>query len=201
MKNKLISLTLVVILLTAFFGFTSDKVFANFRLGYPSEDIEVRPPGLAKGKQTIKVKLKGHAQPRPKTVWTQTDTEIWKATSSKYGTVTTNTFGSGEGAFPLKLTDTTVKDEIDTRNYVPESLTDKKQNPFISKYVQDIVIDDIKYNTGTGSNQTYGIFPGAKPNFRKGSFLVTIETMTGTDRISSGGSTDYKYADMNKDGG
>nr|WP_222125716.1 hypothetical protein [Paenibacillus xylanexedens] len=82
---------------------TTNKALANFKEGYPEKDIEVKPPGLAKGKQTIKVKVTGTDYPRPKTVWTQTDTQIWVATSSKYGSVNTNTFSSGYDALPLKL--------------------------------------------------------------------------------------------------
>ncbi|MCK6075980.1 hypothetical protein [Paenibacillus silvae] len=81
MKYKILSLTISLLLMIL--CFTTVMTFANFKLGYPTKDIEVTPAGLAKGKQTIKVKVKGQAFPLPKTVWTQTDTEIWKATSSK----------------------------------------------------------------------------------------------------------------------
>ncbi|MBU5352883.1 hypothetical protein ACN9MH_27965 [Paenibacillus silvae] len=79
MKYKILSLTISLLLMIL--CFTTVMTFANFRNGYPTKDMQVTPAGLEKGKQTIKVK--GQAFPLPKTVWTQTDTEIWKATSSK----------------------------------------------------------------------------------------------------------------------
>lgn len=185
MKNRWFVVTLVILIFTV--GLSSAKTFANFKNGYSKEDIiEVKPSGLAKGKQTIKVKVTGNAKPRPKTVWTQGDSTIWQATSEKFGRVTTGTYSSKEDALPSKQY---VKDQINTNNYVPASLQDNLQNKFKKEFVKDLEIDKINYNTSEG---TYGIKSGAKPDFTKGSLLVTIETETGTDS-RSGGRYQYQY--------
>lgn len=64
MKKKWTVLSLLVIFLIYSFGVMSIKTYANFKNGYPEKDIEVKPSGLARGKQTIKVKVTGKANPR-----------------------------------------------------------------------------------------------------------------------------------------
>ncbi|WP_017687494.1 hypothetical protein [Paenibacillus sp. PAMC 26794] len=192
MKKKWTVLSLLVIFLIYSFGVMSIKTYASFKNGYPDKDIEVKPSGLARGKQTIKVKVTGKANPRPKTIWTQGDFKIWQATSEKYGRVETNTYSSKLDALPLKLpSDKFVKDEINTKNYVPDSLQDKPTgNKFKRDHVTDIEIDDIKYNT---IDETYSIKPGSKPAYKKGSLLVTIETRTGTDSVDPDDVADYQW--------
>ncbi|WP_223868762.1 DUF5704 domain-containing protein, partial [Paenibacillus sp. UASWS1643] len=164
----IISYLLALVIMLGIFPMLAD---ANFSNGYPDKDIEVTPSGLAKGKQTIKVKVTGTASPRPKTVWTQGDYDIWQATRNEGDRVETQTFSSGDNALPMEKA---VKDKINTTNYVPASLQDEAGNRFQKAFVKSVGIDDISYVDVA----TYTPV-GAKPDFEKGKLFAIIETKTG----------------------
>ncbi|MBP2248656.1 hypothetical protein J2Z28_005339 [Paenibacillus xylanexedens] len=164
----IISFLLALVIMLSIFPMLAD---ANFSNGYPDKDIEVTPSGLAKGKQTIKVKVTGTATPRPKTVWTQGDYDIWQATRNEGDRVETQTFSSGDNALPMEKA---VKDKINTTNYVPASLQDEAGNRFQKVFVKSVGIDDISYVDVA----TYTPV-GAKPDFEKGKLFAIIETKTG----------------------
>lgn len=156
---------------------------ANFGNGYPDQNLEVTPPGLAKGKQTIRVKVTGEAKPRPKTVWTQTDTEIWVATRNEGDRVETLTHSSGDSAVPKEKA---VRDKITTLNYIPASLQDINGNRFKREFVKSVGIDDISYVEAPSYNPV-----NAKPSFERGQLFAILETKTGYPNVFS---DKYQYS-------
>ncbi|WP_106766836.1 DUF5704 domain-containing protein [Paenibacillus faecalis] len=162
----------ILLLLSIFLINGNDTSYARFPNGYPTEEIEVSPSGLAYKKQTVKVTVKGQSDPRPKTVWTQTDTDRWEATiNGGAEQIYTGTHGSGYNAVPTKQM---VRNKINTFNYAPKSMRDKNNNPFKRDKVKQLGIEDINYIKDSAYEPL-----GAKPEFQKGKIFATLKTYTG----------------------
>ena len=121
--------------------------------------------------QTIKVEVKGQDVARPKVVWVQSDTDIWKATFGDGTQVETGTFSSGADALPLKRrTDF----KLDMTSYAPDSMRDNIKNPFSKAYVKGLEIDGMEWTKELSYEPI-----GDKPLFQKGSIMATIKASTG----------------------
>jgi hypothetical protein len=180
MVKKNVSSAVVILFIFVTLFLSPGPLSANFNKGYPDDkdQIEVKPAGLAKGKQTIKVKVKGQATPNPMTVWTQGDYDIWQATRNEGDRVETGTQFSGTSALPKSQK---VRDKINTANYIPASLADAMDNKFKKSFVKEVEIEKIEYMNAP----SYSVSAGAKPQFEKGKLTVVIETETGYPNIAT----------------
>ncbi|AIQ39672.1 hypothetical protein MKZ24_31520 [Paenibacillus sp. FSL R7-0297] len=146
----------------------------GFNQGYPEGvlDIDVTPQGLAP-MQTVKVKVRGEKEARPKVVWVQSDGPEWTATYTG-GPKTTLTNGSGDSAVPKKERTDFI---LDMRDYAPESMKDQRENAFPISEIKNLEISDMAWKA-VGDTYTPAV-AGGNPEFQAGTMTANIKVYTG----------------------
>ncbi len=133
--------------------------------------------------QSIKVEVRGEALARPKVMWVQTDSEIWKATFANI-TVETGTYSSGVNALPLKKQ---TDEKLDMTIYAPDSMQDNLGNAFLRSYVKELVIEEMGWREQNTSYEPIG----SKPFFNRGQIIASVKVYTGYPLIAS---QKYQYS-------
>lgn len=154
----------------------------GFSNGYPATGIEVIPDEPVY-LQTIKVGVKGEAPARPKVVWVQTDTSIWRAT---YGNtkIETGTYGSGDYALPLKKQ---TEEILDMTQYAPDSMQDILGNIFLKSHVRELSIAEMVWRLQDNSYEPIG----NNPEFNQGEITARVRVFTGHPLVET---LKYQYS-------
>jgi hypothetical protein len=171
MKKWGVGLLLLALILALF---PVPSYATGFNQGYPEGvlDIDVTPQGLAP-MQTVKVKVRGEKEARPKVVWVQSDGPEWTATYTG-GPKTTLTNGSGDSAVPKKERTDFI---LDMRDYAPESMKDQRENAFPISEIKNLEISDMAWKA-VGATYTPAV-AGGNPEFQAGTMTANIKVYTG----------------------
>ncbi len=177
MKRWICSLVIISLFLSTFPHFSK----AAFNNGYPTAGIEVSPAGPSY-MQTLKARVTGRAEAKPKVVWVQSDGTRW---SADFGSVvvSTETFKKGWDALPITQPTSEI---IDMTVYAPASMQDNNGNPFRKQYIKDLGIEDMDWTTAKSYKPI-----GAKPEFKKGEKTANIKVFTGHEQEYT---DKYKYS-------